>query len=202
MVVKYEPKHIAYWFTWWLIWHLRALSPVPSVHLKHTFISDPLLPLEVFLNPALLATRLCLLLPEHLSTCPSASLTSCSVPTPPLRAPRHKEINGALSLARLFRGPALRIGKCQSLTGGKGGPRQDEKWVHLRASPVSHVTSAAAASPLHLPPHPPSLSVGARWGFVCVWVCKCGCVGVGVCLCVNVRVCVYVCRCGCGYVLV
>lgn len=30
-------------------------------------------------------------------------------------------MNGALSLARLFRGPVLRIGKCQSLTGGGGG---------------------------------------------------------------------------------
>lgn len=62
--------------------------PVPSVaatsSLLHSFISYLLPLLEVFLNLALLATCLCLFLPQHLSTCLSASpYTSRSHPTPP-----------------------------------------------------------------------------------------------------------------------
>lgn len=86
-------------------------------HILHPFISYLLPLLEVFLNLALLATCLCLCLPKHLSACLSASATSRSHPTPLY----HEEMNGALSLARLFRGLVLRIGKCQSLTEGGGG---------------------------------------------------------------------------------
>ena len=89
--------------------HVLVPSVVTSFSFPYSFISYLLPLLEVFLNLALLATCLCLFLPPHLSACPSASPTSRSHLTPPIL--RHEEMNGALSLARLFRGPALRMRK-------------------------------------------------------------------------------------------
>lgn len=184
--------------TRWILVHVMAhlafesfvTCPICAAETHFYLWSDPLLTLEVFLNPAPLATCLCLLLrPEHLSTCPSASLTSCSGPRSPtallLRllhppAPRHKEINGALSLARLFRGPALRIGKCQSLTGGGGGTEAGWKMSSFtgKSCEPRNISSSSIPSPHTFPPHPSSLSVGARWG-----VCVCVCVYAYVCVC-------------------
>lgn len=131
-------KHAEYWFTWcssdiWAVWHIRKREkhvPVPSVLATSSFISSfmsYLLPLvEVFLNLALFATRLCLFLPLHLSTCPSASPTSRS-PPPVLR---HEEMNGALSLARLFRGPALRMRKVPVINGRGDRGRMKNEFIY------------------------------------------------------------------------
>lgn len=96
--------------------HLWFASPVSSA--LSSLISSPP-PLEVFLNPAPLATCLCLFLPRasvHVSVCqPYLPLS----PFPPPLSPGDEW----RSVARqaLQRGPVLRIGKCQSLTGGGGG---------------------------------------------------------------------------------
>lgn len=169
----YEPKHGDYWFTWWLIWHSRALSPVPSVHLKHTFISDPLLPLEVCLNPAMLATCLCLLLPEHLSTCPSASLTSCFGPAdPPFSSPSQGDKWCSVTRQALQR-PGAAYRKVPVINRGGGGTEAGWKMSSFtgKSCEPRNISSGSITPPsFTFPPHPPSLSVGARWGFVCVGV--------------------------------
>lgn len=152
--------------------HVHVPSVVSCSSLLQTFMSYLLPLLEVFLNLALLATCLsCLFLLKHLSTCLSASPTSCSHPTLLLC---HEEMNGALSLARLFRELLLRIGKCQSLTGGGEGREAGWKMSPFTGKSCEpRNTSAAAATPTPPPlVFPLSLSVGAQWGFICMCVLR------------------------------
>lgn len=124
-----------------------------------------LLPLvEVFLNLALFATRLCLFLSLHLSTCPSASPTSRSHPTPPSSVMRRWMV--LCHSPGSSEGRRSVWGKCQSLTGGgiEAGWKMSS-FTGKSCEPRNVSSSSNPPSP-SLPFFLCSLSVGAQWMWV------------------------------------
>ena len=154
--------------------------PVPSVaatsSLLHSFISYLLPLLEVFLNLALLATCLCLFLPQHLSTCLSASpYTSRSHPTPPSSVTRRWMV--LCHSPGSSEGRCSVWGKCQSLTGGGGGSEAGWKMSSFTGKSCEpRNVSSSSKPPCTLSSLLPPITfcrcpVGV---FVCVCVCVCG----------------------------
>lgn len=144
--------------------HVPFPSVVASSSFLHSFISYLLPLLEVFLNLALLATRLCLFLPQHLSTCLSANPTSRSHPTPPSSVMRRWMV--FCHSPGSSEGRCSVWGKCQSLTGGGGGREAGWKMSSFTGKSCEpRNVSSSSNPPSPSPPFfLPSLSVGAQWG--------------------------------------
>lgn len=151
---------------WSRLWASQVPCPICGHFLfsSHSFIPYLLALLEVFLNPAPLAAPLCLSLSLHLSTCPSASPTSRSRPTPLSSITRRWM--GLCHTPGSSQHRCSVWGKCQSLTEGGGGRKAGWKMSSFtgKSCEPRNVSSTKLSSP---PPLLPLITFCGRP--VCVW---------------------------------